>query len=65
MIFYFLNISYFSLITVIPAAILQNLFYSVNRPNYLNFGTIGYVTGHELSHAFDNYVIHFSNSIYK
>ncbi|MDE6893862.1 MAG: M13 family peptidase [Malacoplasma sp.] len=37
-----------------PAAILQAPFYSLNQSKSENFGGIGTVIGHEISHAFDN-----------
>ncbi|ORX81867.1 zincin [Anaeromyces robustus] len=39
---------------VFPAGILQSPFYNSFNPNYLNYGGIGMIIGHELSHAFDN-----------
>lgn len=37
-----------------PAAILQKPFYSIDQSRAENFGGIGAVIGHEISHAFDN-----------
>jgi len=39
---------------VFPAGILQTPFFSAKDPYYLNYGGIGAVVGHELTHAFDN-----------
>lgn len=39
---------------VFPAGILQTPFYDINNPKSLNFGAMGVVMGHELTHAFDD-----------
>ncbi|KAI9499158.1 hypothetical protein BDB00DRAFT_753557 [Zychaea mexicana] len=44
---------------VFPAGILQSPFFSGEYPDYLNYGGIGAVVGHELSHSFDNNGRHF------
>ena len=41
-------------IIVFPAAILQAPFYSLDQPASANYGGIGAVIAHEISHAFDN-----------
>ncbi|KAI7852677.1 hypothetical protein BDC45DRAFT_443714 [Circinella umbellata] len=44
---------------VFPAGILQAPFFSGEYPDYLNYGGIGAVVGHELSHSYDNNGRHF------
>ncbi|KAF8931453.1 hypothetical protein BGZ47_011839 [Haplosporangium gracile] len=37
-----------------PAGILQLPFFNIENPEYINYGSMGVVGGHEIGHAFDN-----------
>ncbi|CAN7942275.1 unnamed protein product, partial [Ixodes hexagonus] len=37
---------------VLPVALLQYPFYSLGVPSYVKMGTLGFILGHEVTHAF-------------
>ena len=45
--------SFRSNVIVVSAGFLHDYFFNTNSPNYLNFGAIVSVIGHEITHGFD------------
>ncbi|KAK4879930.1 hypothetical protein RN001_008076 [Aquatica leii] len=39
---------------ILPAGILQGMIFGIERPQAMNFGAIGFIIGHELTHGFDD-----------
>ncbi|XP_017787951.1 PREDICTED: neprilysin-like [Habropoda laboriosa] len=50
---------------LIPAAELQDPYFTPLLPDVVNYGTTGFVIGHELSHGFDNEGIQFDKEGYR
>ncbi|KAK3838098.1 MAG: hypothetical protein J3R72DRAFT_493213 [Linnemannia gamsii] len=44
-----------------PSGMLQFPFYHVDNPDYINYGAMGFITGHEITHAFDSSGSHFDS----
>uniref|UniRef100_A0A2I9LPC8 Neprilysin n=1 Tax=Centruroides hentzi TaxID=88313 RepID=A0A2I9LPC8_9SCOR len=42
-------------VVIIPAGIQQLPYYHADRPNYMNFGGMGLIYGHEMTHGFDEF----------
>ena len=39
---------------MIPAGILHDYFFNPDSPSYLNYGALGGIIGHEMTHGFDS-----------
>ncbi|XP_021373561.1 endothelin-converting enzyme homolog [Mizuhopecten yessoensis] len=41
-------------VIVLPAGVLQSPYFHKDYPRYLNYGAIGFIIGHKITHAFDD-----------
>ena len=44
---------------MLPVGLLRGTFFDENRPQYMNYGALGFIIGHEITHGFDNRGIQF------
>jgi putative endopeptidase len=53
---------YYNMVIVFPAGILQPPFFNKTADDTINYGAIGFIIGHEMTHLFDNLGRHFDPS---
>lgn len=59
-----LNVTLLCIMTELTAGILQDRFFSYDRPHFMNYGSLGFLIGHEITHGSLNFRFIYSFNLF-